>query len=97
MRKAYLFVYSDAVGTRDQVKDILNGMPEVITWRYDLPNCFYIISDNTADEISEQFRAKHGDAGRWIFLEVTDNKQGFLLMETWYLLRNKDHLPKSES
>ena len=97
MRKAYLFVYSDLVGTREQVRDILDTMPEVITWRYDLPNCFYIISEAAAETISEQFRAKRGDVGRWIFSEVTDNKQGFLLKETWFLLNNKSHFPTPKS
>lgn len=93
MKKAYLFVYNDTVGTRDQVKTILDAMPEVITWRYDLPNCFYVISYDSAHTVSEAFRSRHGDTGLWIFVEVADNKQGWMQKRTWHLLNNKEHLP----
>ena len=94
MRLAYIFVYSDGVGTREEVKAVLNKIPEIITWRYDMPNTFYVISESPAHVISEKFHSINGDKGTWIFSEVTDNKQGWLTETTWYLLNHKYHKPE---
>ena len=48
MTKSYLLVFSDKTGTKDEVKLALNKMTKVKTWRTDMPNCFYVISDNSA-------------------------------------------------
>ena len=58
MRKAYLLVYSNSLGTREKVKNVLDKSSKVIHWRYDLPNSFYIISENTATQISDTLREK---------------------------------------
>jgi len=91
MKKAYLLVYSDSLGSRDQVKDCVDSIRKIIYWRYDMPNCFYLISEYDADEISESIREYSGNKGRFIVVEVTDNKQGWLPSKTWYLLNNKMH------
>ena len=43
MSNFYLFIYSDSLGNREEVKDILNDIPDVLSWRYDMPNSFYIV------------------------------------------------------
>lgn len=90
MKNAYLLVYSEEIGSRDRVKKWANESGLVTTWRYDLPNCFYIISENTAGELSEGFR-KTFPKKRHIFIEVGANKQGWLPSKTWHLLNNKEH------
>lgn len=93
MRKAYILVYSDKLGTREEVKNCMDNIPEVITWRYDMPNSFYIISEKSAGEIAE---AIHDFTGKTRFLvtEITSNRQGWLPDDTWYLINNKTHKPK---
>ena len=91
MKRAYIFVYNDEVGTQEEVKNVLDKMPLIYTWRYDMPNMFYLVSSASADEISDQFQDFHGTEGRFIFLEYTDNSQGLLLGDSWYLLDNKIH------
>ncbi|HED07288.1 MAG TPA: hypothetical protein ENI57_04135 [Ignavibacteria bacterium] len=93
MRKAYILVYSDVLGTREEVKKCMDSIPQVDTWRYDLPNSFYIISEYSADEIA---RAINNFTGKTNFIvsEITSNKQGWLSEETWYLINNKTHMPK---
>lgn len=95
MSKSYLLVYNDLVGTQDQVKEYLNRMPKVATWRYDMPNVFYIISEYSADQIAKDFESIAGTKGRFIFLEYNGNAQGRLTGETWFLLNNKYHQPKT--
>ncbi len=94
MRKAYLFVYDDKTGTREQLKSVFNLMSRVYTWRFDIPHCFYIISDHSAAELYEQFAEMHGKNGRFMFIEASSNRQGQMLADTWYLLRNKSIKPK---
>lgn len=91
MRKAYLLVYADSLGTRDQVKTCVDSLPEIATWRYDMPHCFYLISEYDADDIAGAIREYFGNKGRFIVAEVTDNKQGWLPSKTWHLLNNKYH------
>ena len=95
MKKSYVFVYNDNVGTREEVKNILGKMSLVETWRYDMPNVFYIISSASAQQITKQFESINGTKGRFIFLEHSRNSQGRLTQDTWFLLNNKYHSRKS--
>jgi len=95
MRKAYLFVYDDGVGTREQLKNVLNAMRRVATWRFDIPNCFYVISESSAQELYDEFVSLNGSKGRFMFIETSTNRQGLMLSETWHLLTHKQHKPKS--
>lgn len=92
--KAYLFVYSDLVGTREKVQSTLDSMKTVTTWRYDLPNTFYVISPAAAGELANEFEQLLPNKGRYIFAEyIGSNSQGRLTGESWYLLNNKTHQP----
>lgn len=88
MRKAYLFVYSNDLGTRETVKNAVDSIKDILLWRYDLPNTFYIISESSANEISERIREKLGDK-RFIITEISTNKQGWLPRKSWDLINNK--------
>ncbi len=94
MLKSYLFIYNDVVGTRDQIKEHLNIMSTITTWRYDMSNMFYITSEYSADQIAKQFESIAGTKGLFIFIEYNPNSQGRLLPESWFLLQNKYHKPK---
>lgn len=88
-RNAFILVYSTA--EREKVKRTLDLISSVKIWRYDMNNCFYLISDSTAKNISREFRDKYsGDHGRFIVCELKEGgNNGWLTPETWYLLRNK--------
>jgi hypothetical protein len=88
MKSAYLLVYNDTLGTREDVKRCLEEMPEVATWRYDLPHSFYFVSEEDAHTLARIIRERIG-AGRFIVVEVTSNKGGWLPNETWHLLNSK--------
>lgn len=60
MRRAYLFLYDGVVGNREEMKAVLNRMSRVITWRFDIPNCFYVISQNSAQELYDEFISHNG-------------------------------------
>ena len=89
MKKAYLMIYNDELGTRDQVKEVLDFHP-VVTWRYDTPNSFYLISEGSAREVSDYIRSKLPQ-GRFVVTEIAGNYWGYSTADTWYLIKNKDH------
>ncbi|MCT4588348.1 MAG: hypothetical protein N4A71_11035 [Carboxylicivirga sp.] len=93
MRKAYLLVYSDKLGSRDQMKECLNQMNEVYTWRFDIPHSFYVISEYSAEDIAKRIIEIRG-RGRFVITEISENRQGMANPDTWYLLRNKKLKPK---
>jgi len=94
MRRAYILVYSSTLGSRRQVKNWLEEIPEVLLWRYDMPNCCYIVSDASAQQLSNALRTKSGGKGRFLITEVSPNKQGWLPPETWYMFRHKQFKPR---
>jgi hypothetical protein len=93
VRKAFLLAYSNSLGTRDQVKQYLNSMPEVYHWRYDLPNAFYLISNSTSKDLGIALHRLAGNQGRFIIVEI-QSSYGWLPKQTWYLIKNKEHPPK---
>lgn len=85
----FLLVYADSLGTREQIKSVLNGMPEVAHWRFDMPNCFYIYSNSTARELLDIIRAKRGGKGRCMIVKM-DQYYGWLPNATWVFFKKYD-------
>lgn len=84
MKKAYLLVYSDNIGDRASVKAIIDSIPGILNWRYDMPNCFYIISEKTAQELVNLIESKiHSASKRFFITEISTNRQGYLPKDTW--------------
>lgn len=95
MLKAYLLIFSSI--PKDEIKETLNKMSLIKTWRTDMSHCFYVISENSAQELYEEFTSIQGTKGRFIFIEASSNRQGLLTSDSWYLLKNKIHKPKEKS
>ena len=91
VKKSYLLVYSGDMGDRNTVKNMLNELYMVEKWRYDLPNCFYIVSEYSAKQISEQLRAKSFNNGKFIISEIPSNSYGWLTDASWYLIQNHQY------
>ena len=89
MRRAYLFLYADELGTRDEIKEFLNARPEVLYWRYDLPNTFYLISEHNAQELTDAIHAFNKHSASYLVSEVGANTDGWLVEATWNLLNAK--------
>lgn len=87
-KKAYILIYSDVKMDRQDVQRWADAERKVITWRYDLPNSFYLVSENSASELADSFAETFGKV-RFLITEISTNRQGFLPKNTWYFLRNK--------
>ena len=91
MRKLYLFVYNDNLGDRQEVIRKLDGIEDIVDWRYDLPNCFYIVSEKTADQLTDSILDLYkGVQGiRFFITEIpSHNRQGWLPNSTWDFMKN---------
>jgi len=89
MNRVYLLVYADSLWDRESVKSWADTSPLVETWRYDLPNCFYLVSDATAADLSRDLRERLSSQGRFLITEVAENRQGALPTDSWYFLNRK--------
>lgn len=85
-RMVYLLVYSNSVGTRDDIKAWVNGCGLVKAWRYDMPNSMYLASEASAQKLSDSLREALPQ-GRFLITELSENRQGWLTSETWHLFR----------
>ena len=94
-KRAYLFIYSSSVGTREEVRDYIDELPEILNWRYDIPHAFYLITESSADEITDKILDFAGGDGRFLITEVTENSQGWLPKRTWRLLNEKPSAPSA--
>ena len=87
--RTYLFIYSDAMCNRDTIKTAIAGIPEIIRWRYDIPNSFYIHSNASADELTAKIANKFPGRKCFLFVEISENRQGYLSKETWNFINQK--------
>ncbi|MBI4370953.1 MAG: hypothetical protein HY552_01510 [Elusimicrobia bacterium] len=92
MKKIYLLSFSDGLGTMESVKKYLNAIPEIKHWRYDMTNAFYIVSESSAETLFEKIHAQNG-TGKFIIVEIGENRQGWITADSWYLIQNKAHKP----
>lgn len=91
MRRVYLFVYSDLMGNRDAMRELVDSIPQILDWCYDMPNSFYIISVLSANELSEVIRSSYsGSHARFIISEITENRQGYLPKKTWDFIKSEN-------
>jgi len=89
MKRSYLLVYNEEFGSRDVVRDAVDGIADITNWRVELPATIYLISEKSADWIASRLREKLGDKGRFVVLEVTSNKQGWLPKKSWQFFNEK--------
>ena len=94
MKRAYLLVYSDSLGSRDDIKKWANDSALVEAWRYDLPNSMYLVSEASAEKLSAEIDQLAGKRKRYIITEVSKNREGYLSLDTWYFLEHKTVKPK---
>ena len=95
MSKAYILVYDDKVGSRESVTDFLDKRPEIKTWRFDLPNTFYLISDQSAHDLAmvlQENLTMRQEGKRFIIALLGDDIQGWLPRETWNFINQRGGL-----
>ena len=87
--KKYLLSYSSSLGSRDKLVKVLNTLSVIKGWRYDMPNCFYILSESSAMELMNAIRSACGGKGRGVIVEM-EHYYGWLPRETWDFIHKSD-------
>lgn len=91
MKKVYLFVYSNSLGGRDEVRSIVDSISQITNWIYDMPNSFFLQSDSTANQLIDLIKAKIKGEGQSFFItEVDKNRQGYITQDMWNFINNKN-------
>lgn len=95
-RKAYIFTYNDEVGSREELMEYIDGVPEILNWRFDMQHAFYLVSELDAEQLASKIREYSGRKGRFLVAEIDRNKQGWLPRGTWRFL-NRKHVPNEHA
>ena len=92
MTWAYLIVFNDALGSRDDVQDFLDTVPEVTYWYSCMPNCVFFTSTFTAGNIADKVLEKFGKGSgqRFLVVEVHKDRQGWLPKKVWHIFQNPE-------
>lgn len=85
----YILVFSNGVGTMDQVVDFLAKRSEVLTWYYCMTHAIFIRSEYDADSLLQMFREFTLDKGFFIILDCDAEKNGWLPDSAWKFMTNE--------
>lgn len=94
MRNSYIFVFEPAFGSLDDVRTYIDTIPEILNWRTELPNSFFLVSELSAKELFNKIKP-FSHTGKFLISETTSNKQGWLGKTSWNLM-NKKRTPDEE-
>lgn len=87
--KNYILIFNNLFATRIDAIEIVKKIPEIKSWRSDMPNAIYLKSDNNAQQLCDAIREVR-DKGRFLVCEIGDNRQGYLTKDSWRFLSNTD-------
>lgn len=98
MTWAYLIAFNEKLGTRTEVQEFLDDVPEVTYWYGCMPNCVFFTSTLAAGSIAKLVKSRFGtDAGqRFLVAEVHDDREGWLPKKAWHIFRNPEKPRKEE-
>jgi hypothetical protein len=99
VKKSYIFIFNNELGTKEEVKNFLNTCDQVSTWRNELPNTYFIVSELSAYRLYDLVANHFGEKkGAYLLTEyVQENSQGLLNKRSWHLLNEKKLPPKEQN
>lgn len=103
MTRYFVLTYTKELGTRPAIKACLSSLSEVISWRSELPNSFFLQSESDAGTVGRAIVKCMGlpELPRFLIVEVTKDpgvsNYGWLTEDSWEFLgiRQKNS-PKQE-
>lgn len=91
-KKSYVLIYSDDLGTREEVRDFLDAQSKILNWRWELPNAFFLVSELSAHELAALVHRLNEKARFLITEYAAVNSEGWLGNNAWKIL-NEQALP----
>lgn len=93
--KSFVLIFNGGSEERDKLKKVLDEIPEVCSWRYDMVSCIYILSNHSAKTLYDGIKSKYPDIGRHLITEFGSDYWGELTELSWKFLENREPYPKS--
>ncbi|MDO3383036.1 hypothetical protein [Gilvimarinus algae] len=93
--KSFILIYNGGAEEREKLIKIIDDMPEIYTWRYDMISCIYLLSNHTAQEIYHSLKNRYPSIGRHIITQFGNDYWGELTGESWHFLEKCEHAPES--
>ena len=88
MSKVFLLAYGRELGTRPRIKACLNSMPEIISWRSEIPSTFFLLSDTDAKTLAINLqKCLEAEKPRFIITELSSETWGWLARDSWNFLK----------
>ena len=86
----YVLIFSDSVGSTEQVRKFVDSRREIIDWYQCMSNAIFIRSEFSAQDLSEIFREFTFDEGRFLILDVNTDRQGWLPRKAWKFMKGEE-------
>lgn len=84
----YLFIYSNSFGIREDISQFLSSNTIIEHWRFDMPNCYYLASNSSAQVIAQSIQDQFPNR-RFLISRITEYEyQGWLPRATWNFIRD---------
>jgi hypothetical protein len=96
MSKIYIFAFDLLFGTISDAKALVESMPYISAWRYDMQQCMYLVSTYDAGSLSGFIRGARPQ-GMFIIAEISSDvskTNGWITQDSWYLIQHK--VPKPQ-
>lgn len=88
MTRLYAIHFSPPIEYTD-VRGWADTSPLVETWRHEIPNCLFLASASSADDLARELVTRTGKAGRVLITELGANLAGWMTADFWKLVRAK--------
>jgi hypothetical protein len=88
-RHSYLLVINGVRRSRAQVQGFLDTKLEILNWYSIFPNAIFIISEETASQLSDIIRP-FVQPDHFIILNVDTDRNGWMPRKAWDFIKNKN-------
>ena len=87
-RWAYILVFDDKLGTRQEIQNYLDTRPEILNWFACMTNAIFIVSDQTATSLQQIVSQFNKNDAYFVILDVKTDKNGWLPKAAWNFMNN---------
>ena len=86
-RWAYILVFDDGMGTRQQIQAYLNSRPEILNWYACMSNAIFIVSEETATTLQKIISEFNTNGANFIVLDLKTDRNGWLPSRAWEFMK----------
>jgi hypothetical protein len=82
---------SPSFAERERIQEFISGLPEVTYWFACMPQMIFCTTPLSARELAAKLESQFGTIGRYLVMQVHEDRQGRLPQKAWHLFRNPDN------